>query len=443
MPKKGMSESIKVASPCTEPWDEMQGNDAVRFCSHCQKNVNNISTMSPREARRLVRRSGGNLCVRYAVNPKTNEPIYAKEFYQISRRAPALAAGVVGATLSLVSLGYAQGGSSPLRVEPDASAARTNEKQEKPTGTLAGTVLDPQGSVVPGRSVIASSSSGITRRATSDENGSYELKELPEGEYTLKAEGGGVFADIALENVQVSRGVVNQQVIALPVITEFTFTSGVVAFVEKRVFKTPLAKAVYNDELKEVADLLARGADPNAREEDGETPIFTAVADGNTEIVRALLLFGANINDRDEKGETPLMQLDDDASVELVELLLSSGAKVNQTAKDGTTALMRAAAESKADVLRRLIDAETEVNAKDKKGWTALMHAAYADDIDKVRMLIFAGADVNAKNDEGETAWDQTTDEDVENLLVSHGAIVDDDEEEDGENGDDASESDN
>lgn len=47
MPKKGMSESIKVASPCSEPWDEMQGNDAVRFCTHCQKNVNNISTMSP------------------------------------------------------------------------------------------------------------------------------------------------------------------------------------------------------------------------------------------------------------------------------------------------------------------------------------------------------------------------------------------------------------
>src|SRR5688572_20020017 len=30
---------IRVASPCRARWDEMEGDERVRFCGHCQKNV--------------------------------------------------------------------------------------------------------------------------------------------------------------------------------------------------------------------------------------------------------------------------------------------------------------------------------------------------------------------------------------------------------------------
>ena len=51
------------------------------------------------------------------------------------------------------------------------------------------------------------------------------------------------------------------------------------------------------------------------------------------------------------------------------------------------------------------------------------MASAYADDMESVRVLLEAGADLNLKNSEGETAYDKTYSKEVEQLLVSFGAV--------------------
>ena len=94
MPKKSFIEAVEVKKPCSESWDEMTGNQKVRFCSHCSKSVNNISEMTRKEAMRLVRRSEGRLCVRYEVHPKTNAPIFSERLSQIARQT-GVAAGVL------------------------------------------------------------------------------------------------------------------------------------------------------------------------------------------------------------------------------------------------------------------------------------------------------------------------------------------------------------
>ena len=43
----------------------MIGGDRVRFCSQCQLNVYNLSTMSKFEAEALIARTEGRLCVRF------------------------------------------------------------------------------------------------------------------------------------------------------------------------------------------------------------------------------------------------------------------------------------------------------------------------------------------------------------------------------------------
>lgn len=43
----------------------MYGNDRVRFCGQCSKNVYNLSALSREEAEDLIRRMEGHLCVRY------------------------------------------------------------------------------------------------------------------------------------------------------------------------------------------------------------------------------------------------------------------------------------------------------------------------------------------------------------------------------------------
>jgi hypothetical protein len=56
---------LRVASPCDASWEEMEGDDLVRFCQHCQKSVYNLSGMSRREAAEFVRETEGRLCVRF------------------------------------------------------------------------------------------------------------------------------------------------------------------------------------------------------------------------------------------------------------------------------------------------------------------------------------------------------------------------------------------
>lgn len=58
-------ENIRIASPCPANWDEMFGNERMRFCGECRLNVYNLSGMSRKEAEDLLANAEGRLCVRY------------------------------------------------------------------------------------------------------------------------------------------------------------------------------------------------------------------------------------------------------------------------------------------------------------------------------------------------------------------------------------------
>jgi len=59
-----MLDRVRVASPCTARWDTMTGDDKVRFCGACQKNVFNLSAMTREEAEVVMLEKDGELCVR-------------------------------------------------------------------------------------------------------------------------------------------------------------------------------------------------------------------------------------------------------------------------------------------------------------------------------------------------------------------------------------------
>jgi len=58
-------DNIRVAAPCSARWEAMAGDDRVRACGDCQKNVYNLSELTRDEAETLIREKEGNLCVRY------------------------------------------------------------------------------------------------------------------------------------------------------------------------------------------------------------------------------------------------------------------------------------------------------------------------------------------------------------------------------------------
>jgi hypothetical protein len=58
-------ENVRIASPCNVSWDEMQGDERVRFCGSCEKHVYNLSEMAGDEAERLLaQHTEGSVCVR-------------------------------------------------------------------------------------------------------------------------------------------------------------------------------------------------------------------------------------------------------------------------------------------------------------------------------------------------------------------------------------------
>ena len=56
---------LKIASPCPASWDDMEGDDRVRFCDECELNLYNLSAMTEDAARKLVEEREGRLCVRF------------------------------------------------------------------------------------------------------------------------------------------------------------------------------------------------------------------------------------------------------------------------------------------------------------------------------------------------------------------------------------------
>lgn len=62
---RGPLEDLRIASPCNARWEDMDGDERVRHCSHCDKDVFNVAGMTRAEAMALVHeRVQSGLCLR-------------------------------------------------------------------------------------------------------------------------------------------------------------------------------------------------------------------------------------------------------------------------------------------------------------------------------------------------------------------------------------------
>lgn len=59
-------ENLKVASPCHESWDNMTGDEKVKFCGACERPVYNLSSLTGHQIAELIRETEGTrTCVRF------------------------------------------------------------------------------------------------------------------------------------------------------------------------------------------------------------------------------------------------------------------------------------------------------------------------------------------------------------------------------------------
>jgi ankyrin repeat protein len=136
--------------------------------------------------------------------------------------------------------------------------------------------------------------------------------------------------------------------------------------------------------------LLEKGADPNARDRNGESPLHRATysAKGSAEIVAALLEKGADPNLADNAGLIPLYKANTRSNGGAAKLIQNAGGR------DLVQPLLQAIAASDRDEVSRLL-ATTPALAKVPD---ALKNAVAVRDATMVEVLLKNGAEANARD---------------------------------------------
>ncbi len=441
MSARDLSNQLKIKNPCSANWDQMIGNDWVRFCEHCQLTVNDLTPLTPKRVRRLIADAKGRLCVRYQQGPDGNillKPV-AQQLHQIRRRISKFATGAFTATLTFAS------GVSQLQAHnnsPQQIVMREFGSGLEPItfgSSVNGKVRDPAGSLITGATVfLQPNEKGYIYGMTTDKEGYFSFGGLEPGIYKLTVEANG-FAKRTVESIIL--GVNETQEIdstldIAPIVSEVEINaneggndSTIMGGAAMILPSNSLVRAAHEDDLEAVQALVTR-ANVNLRDEVTKTTALEyAVFNGNREMVQLLLLLGADPNSRDSSKQTALTWLGERSSADIVWDLVNAGAKVDSKDDDGDTALSEAAIRKNVPVLMALLHAGAKVDARNVAGQTPLIAAAANGQAGNIRALVRAGADMNARDNEGKTALDYALiyeHEAVVKLLQSYGAITGD-----------------
>ncbi|MRR52756.1 MAG: hypothetical protein EG825_17945, partial [Rhodocyclaceae bacterium] len=97
---------------------------------------------------------------------------------------------------------------------------------------------------------------------------------------------------------------------------------------------TPLHQAAAGGHLDTVKMLIGKGADVNARTQNGRTPLHLAAFGGHMETAEAIIAAGADVNARDNQGNTPLSLASAGGHGNTAEMLIAKGSEVNPVSPD-------------------------------------------------------------------------------------------------------------
>jgi hypothetical protein len=159
--KLPLLERVQIASPSNVSWDDMTGDERVRFCGKCAKDVYNVSAMPRAEAEALLVERAGSLCVRIYKRVDgtvltADCPVGVRK--KRVRRALFVAAGASALAAATSTLFVTQGEpgpvmgkvASPVRA-PEATPTATPSAPEAITGSAAVPADPPPAAKKPAR----------------------------------------------------------------------------------------------------------------------------------------------------------------------------------------------------------------------------------------------------------------------------------------------------
>lgn len=153
----------------------------------------------------------------------------------------------------------------------------------------------------------------------------------------------------------------------------------------------------------QIAELLIEsGADVNSRALDGQSALHYAAWYGEPELAAVFLKHGANPNLQDLQGMTPVACASVSSYGRLLELMLPAMGASGEAIAPFVQVLSNIKG-STSDVLAMLLDAGGDPNKRNQTGLAPLHFAAVTGNEKAISMLTAAGADVNARDEAGMT----------------------------------------
>lgn len=196
--KPSKIEHLRIATPCPISWEQMAGDNRVRFCDHCHLNVYNIAELTRIEAESLIASTEGRLCAR--LFRRADGTVLTKDcpvgLRALRRRVAKRTAAIFAAVVSLSGAAFGQESSAQDKPSVRLHTKITRKHIPDLEGTsLAITVTDVMGAAISGAKILITNldTKETTNAATNDE-GRFEMSSLAEGNYSFKVESPGFVA---------------------------------------------------------------------------------------------------------------------------------------------------------------------------------------------------------------------------------------------------------
>lgn len=134
-------DNLYLAAPCPMTWESMEGDDKIRHCGGCAKNVYNISAMTKKEAEEFLNINGDSACLRFFRRADgtvitDNCPVGLRKFRDRMKAVAQVAASFIAFVIS-IPMACAQGANSSTQ-NTNTGAPQNSSTLVKPTHMLGG-----------------------------------------------------------------------------------------------------------------------------------------------------------------------------------------------------------------------------------------------------------------------------------------------------------------
>ncbi|MEK6334236.1 MAG: carboxypeptidase-like regulatory domain-containing protein [Acidobacteriota bacterium] len=224
--KSNTLNQLRVASPCHASWDQMSGDNRVRFCNLCQLHVYNFAELTRIEAESLIANTEGRICGR--LYRRSDGTAITKDcpvgLRALRRRVARRSAAVFAALMSFLGVVVGQrpagqsSGTKPVTISRKAAESSTA------SGAFSGTILDSTRAVIVSAKVtVTNQETKKSYQADSNAEGRFLIEGIAAGNYDIIVKSPG-FLDLEVKHVALG----GNEAVNLEAVLEVAETMGVI-----------------------------------------------------------------------------------------------------------------------------------------------------------------------------------------------------------------------